>query len=167
MKDPSLLLSILLLLSVQGRSEDKQSIDSSESARTVTVAMTGEDATSAFYYFFYTPANGERIGKVRILWNGGAANPPAITDYYLDGNKVTIVERSATRADLPVLLRGEDSGLTTKKEMKIKSESAKTTLTGEQSVALGNLIDAMSMAGKATPVPAAKSDKRKDKPESK
>ena len=58
MKVPSLLLSILLLLSVQGRSEDKQSIDSSESARTVTVAMTGEDATSAFYYFFYTPANG-------------------------------------------------------------------------------------------------------------
>ena len=104
---------------------------------------------------------------MRILWNGGATNPPAITDYYLDGNKVTIVERSATRADLPVLLRGEDSGLTTKKEMKIKSESAKTTLTGEQSVALGNLIDAMSMAGKATPVPAAKSDKRKDKPESK
>jgi hypothetical protein len=167
MKVSSVLLSILLLLPGRGRCDENQWIDSSEAARQVSMAVTNGDATGSFYYFFYTPANGDRIRKVRILWNGGAQNPPTVTDYYLEGDSVTVIERSAARKDLPVLLRGEDSGLTTKKEMKFKSESAKITLTSEQSIALGNLIDAMSMARSAVPAPAANTGKPTEKPKSK
>ena len=65
----------------------------------------GEDATSTFYYFIQTGSP----CHVRILWNGGASNPPAITDYFLEGRFIRIVDRKTERKHLLDLVLGKDT----------------------------------------------------------
>ncbi len=67
-----------------------------------------EDATSSFYYFFYSPLHGDYIEKVRILWNGGASSRPFITDYIFESGKIRVVEMQANQADLGQLTQGLD-----------------------------------------------------------
>src|SRR6266540_4636326 len=116
----SVLTSFALLL-VANAGREPLPIDQANNRRTVTFATEGEDATSAFYYFFYSLPDEDEVSKVRMLWNGGSANKPTITDYYLAGTFIWIIERIADRRDLPLLLKGEDAPFQTVKERFIKT----------------------------------------------
>ena len=95
-------------------------IDQANNKRTVAFAVEGEDATSAFYYFYYS-LPGEDVAKVRMLWDGGAGNKPTMTDYYITATFILIIERSAERSDLPMLRKGKDAAFQTIKERLIKT----------------------------------------------
>lgn len=116
----SLLTSFALLFFAHAGVESLP-IDEPDNKRTVTFSIEEEDATSTFYYFFYSLPDADQVSKVRMLWNGGARNKPAITDYYLCGTFIWIVERSAERGDLPLLQRGEDASFHTIRERFIKT----------------------------------------------
>ena len=113
-------LSLFALLFVVNAGREPLPIDQGNHKRTVTFATEGEDATSAFYYFFYSLPDADEVSKVRMLWNGGGANKPTITDYYLAGTFIWIVERAAERRDLPLLLKGKDAPFQTVRERIIK-----------------------------------------------
>ena len=73
----------------------------------IRVAQMSEDATSTSYFFSYQIKGNQSVDKIRILWNGGAQNPPTTKDYYLNKeNKVSVVHRSYERKHLPLLLNG-------------------------------------------------------------
>ena len=95
-------------------------IDRENNKRTVAFAEEGEDATSAFYYFYYSLPR-EEVAKVRMLWNGGAGNKPTITDYYITAAFILIIERTAERRDLPLLLKGKDAAFETIRQRLIKT----------------------------------------------
>jgi hypothetical protein len=78
----------------------------SEPRDRVEFAELGEDATSSFYYFFYSDPADNSINRVRIVWNGGAQNDPTIMDFKIDGDNIGLVESSATRTQLASLLKG-------------------------------------------------------------
>ena len=121
--------------------------------------MLGEDATSTHYYFFYSLPGADTLAKVRLLWNGGAQNKPSITDYYLDGSSILIVERSADRDSLPKLLKGQDAPFQPVSERRIKSVADDTLigaaeagrLSKDERLALSNLIHALSLNRKPLP----------------
>ena len=148
---------LILLLPISIYAADIPEIDRPESKREVTFAVEGEDATSASYYFFYALRGDDRLAKVRVLWNGGAQNKPTITDYYLDGSSIVIVERSAERRDLPALEKGKDAAFETVKEHTIEGlgvDPASPEATGaskEERATLGNLISILSMTRKPVP----------------
>lgn len=134
-------------------------IDRTDSKREIAYAMIGEDASSANYYFFYSLPGADSVAKVRCLWNGGAQNKPAITDYYLEASSIFIVERSAERQHLPALLKGQDAPFEAVSEHRIQT-GAEDTLIGaaepgrlskEERNALRNLLHALSLRRKATP----------------
>ncbi len=109
------------LLSAATFGSEPLPIDEPNNKRKVTFAMEGEDATSTFYYFFYSlPADGN-VSKIRMLWNGGGNNKPSITDYYLCGSFIWIIERSAERRDLPLLAKGKDVPFQSIRERVIKT----------------------------------------------
>jgi len=116
----SILISFALLFVVNAWREPLP-IDQANNKRTVTFASEGEDATSTFYYFFYSLPYADEVSKVRMLWNGGGGNKPTITDYYLAGTFIWIIERAAERRDLPLLLKGEDAPFQTVRERIIKT----------------------------------------------
>lgn len=132
-------------------------IDEPNNKRQVTFASEGEDATSATYYFFYKLPDDDTLGKVRMLWNGGAQNKPSITDYYLDGTSVQVVERSAERSDLKTLVKGQDTPSQILKEYAVKFVSDDSRLaepsglTRQEHMVLGNLISALCMTRKPVP----------------
>ena len=95
-------------------------IDQENNKRAVAFAVEGEDATSASYYFYYN-LPGDEVAKVRMLWDGGATNKPTMTDYYITATFILIVERTAERADLPLLRKGKDAAFQTTKERLIKT----------------------------------------------
>ena len=148
---------LILLLPVSIYAADVRPIDQPESKREVTFTSEGEDATSASYYFFYRLRDDDRLAKVRVLWNGRAQNKPTITDYYLDGSSIFIVERSAERRDLPVLEKGKDAAFETVKEHTIKglggeaASSESTAACDDERNTLGNLISILSMTRKPVP----------------
>lgn len=130
-------------------------IDQPNNKRQVTCADgEGEDATSATYYFFYKLPDEDTLAKVRVLWNGGAQNKPSVTDYYLDGSSVGVVERSAERSGLPALLKGRDAPFQILKEYVVKfvsddsGLSEPSGLTKNEHLVLGSLISALSMTRK-------------------
>ncbi|PYK12000.1 MAG: hypothetical protein DME65_05465 [Verrucomicrobia bacterium] len=114
-------LTSVVLLFVVTAGREPLPIDQTNNRRTVTFATDGEDATSAFYYFFYSLPDADEVSKVRMLWNGGATNRPTITDYYLAGSFIWIIERTAERRDLPLLLKGKDARFQTVSERVIKT----------------------------------------------
>ncbi len=82
----------------------------------------GEDATSHHYYFY--KSNGESISHVRSVWNGGAQNPPLVTDYFIDGSTIQIRHSKGTREVVTELTKGQDAKLDLVNEYKIKGEHA-------------------------------------------
>lgn len=144
---------LILLLPLSIYAADPRPIDLPDSKREVTFAIEGEDATSASYYFFYRLPGDDRLAKVRMLWNGGAQNNPTITDYYLDGSSIFVVERSAERGDLPVLIKGKDAAFTTLREYAIKglgddSATLEPAACKEERTTLSNLVFILSMTRK-------------------
>lgn len=110
----------LALLSGANAGREPLPIDAPNNKRTVTFVSEGEDASSAFYYFFYSLPH-EDVSKVRVLWDGGSGNKPTITDYYLEGTFIWIIERSAERSGLPLLEKGKDAPFQIVRERIIKT----------------------------------------------
>jgi hypothetical protein len=150
----SWMLILFLFVATPIYAGELRPIDQPNNKRQVTFATEGEDATSAFYYFFYRLPEAEALTKVRMLWNGGAQNKPSITDYYLEGDAVQVVERSAERSDLPALLKGQDAPSQILKDYVVKfvSDDSRLTepsgLTRGEHMLLGNLISALAMTRK-------------------
>ena len=153
----TLILILFLFAPIPFYAGELRPIDQPKNKRQVTVASEGEDATSATYYFFYKLPDDDTLAKVRMLWNGGAQNKPTITDYYLDGSSVQVVERSAERSDLRVLLKSQDAPSQILKEYIIKFVSDDSRLdepsglTRKEHMVLGSLISALSMTRKPVP----------------
>lgn len=148
-----ILVLFVALLSFEARGAGLLPIDQLDRERVVTYATVGEDATSTHYYFFYSLPGADALAKVRLVWNGGAQNKPRITDYYLDGSSISVIERSAERLSLPALLKGKDAPFEVVRERHIKSVNEETLigsaqpghLSKDERLALSNLIDALSL----------------------
>ena len=155
----STILLSLVLLSGVALPASPLPIDQHDSKRKVTYAMLGEDATSTHYYFFYSLPEADSLAKVRLLWNGGAQNKPSITDYYLDGSSILIIERSAERQQLATLIKGHDVPFQVVSERRIKSVNEETLigsaepgrLSKQERIALSNLIHALSLNRRPIP----------------
>lgn len=113
----------------------------------VKFQVEGVDATSAFHYFFFS--NGEEIERVRSVWDGGAQNPPEVTDYVFEGGEIRISHQTGTREQIPKLIKGEEVELETKESYAIPFSSTEDMLvptdedgklTETQRVDLANLI---------------------------
>ncbi|OYV07015.1 MAG: hypothetical protein CFE26_03270 [Verrucomicrobiales bacterium VVV1] len=151
-------------------------------------AEVGEDATSSHYYFY--KSSGESISHVRSVWNGGAQNPPRVTDYFIDGSTILIRHSTGTRSDVAGLTAGREADLKIITEYKIRGEHAGAMLlppegdkqlTADQRRDLANLICLLAMerkpyktkeqqagAGQSATVPQSKPEGReKSQPESK
>ena len=114
-------------------------------------AEEGEDATSTHYYFY--ESNGDAIQRVRWVWNGGAQNPPTVTEYLLGSGKITVRHLVGKRDDVSALVAGRDAELTVKNEYSIDAESSAEMLIPEppakslsdvQRIDLKNLIDLLA-----------------------
>ncbi len=153
------LLLAIGFLPIAGTAAELLPIDQPDSKRRITYATVGEDATSTTYYFFYSIPGAGAVSKVRLLWNGGAQNRPTITDYYIDGSSILVVERSAERESLPKLVRGRDAPFQPIREYRFSvgredaplegAEAGK--LTREERLTLANLIHALSLQRKPLP----------------
>jgi hypothetical protein len=120
-------------------------------------AEEGEDATSTHYYFF--ESNGESVQRVRWVWNGGAQNPPTVTEYLLGSGKITIRHLVGKREDIPSLVAGLDAELEVKKEYSILAKSTAEMLlstppakelSDTRRIDLKNLIDLLAKERKPT-----------------
>lgn len=114
-------------------------------------AEEGEDATSTHYYFY--ESNGESIQRVRWVWNGGAQNPPTVTDYILGSGQITVHHLVGKREDVSKLILGRDADLELKKEYLITAKTTADMLTpappakslsDHQRIDLKNLIDLLA-----------------------
>ena len=81
----------------------------------------GEDATSTHYYFF--KSNGDSVEQVRWVWNGGAQNPPTVTDYFLRSGRITVRHLVGKREDITDLTLGREVDLEVKEEYSISAKS--------------------------------------------
>lgn len=115
-------------------------------------AEEGEDATSAHYYFFET--SGDAIRRVRWVWNGGAQNPPMVTDYLFGPGKITVRHMVGKRKDAAKLVAGRPADLEVKQEYSIPVGSTSGTLAPSslpkslskaQRNDLNNLIELLAM----------------------
>lgn len=113
-------------------------------------AEEGEDATSSHHYYFQS--NGEGIERVRWVWNGGAQNEPSITEYVIDGGKITVRTLTAKRSHLKALVAGKDAPMSTKTEYAITTadtskmllQTSGKALTPGQRTDLYNLISLLA-----------------------
>lgn len=109
-------------------------------------AEEGEDASSSNHYYYQS--NGESVERVRWVWNGGAGNEPSITDFVIEGDKITIRTLAAKRAHLKALVAGKDVPMTVRKEYSIMAadtskmllQTSGKSLAPEQRADLHNLI---------------------------
>lgn len=136
---------------------------SAENVQWTHFAEEGEDATSAFHYYYQS--NGESIQRVRMVWNGGAQNPPSVVDYLLDSGKIIIRHLTGTREMIPDLIAGKDVGLELQREYSISRGSPDDmllpsppdkTLTKEQRHDLGILIGLLAKDRKTIPAMESK-----------
>jgi hypothetical protein len=114
-------------------------------------AEEGEDATSTHYYFY--ESNGDSIQRVRWVWNGGAQNPPTVTEYFLGSGKITVRHLGGRRDDVAALVVGQDAELELKEEYSLAAESTANmlipaqparSLSDTQRIDLKNLIDLLA-----------------------
>ena len=114
-------------------------------------AEEGEDATSTHYYFY--ESNGDSIQRVRWVWNGGAQNPPTVTEYLLGSGKITVRHLVGKRDDVAALVVGQDAELEVKREYSLAAESTANmlipdqpakSLSDTQRIDLKNLIDLLA-----------------------
>ena len=127
------------------------SISCAEEINWTYQAEESEDATSTHYYLY--ASGGETITQVRWIWNGGAHNPPEVTDYILDGGNITFRHSTGQRRDLVELLNGKNVKLDVKTEYLIQLRDdahmlvppkSHETLTKEHRVDLANLISLLA-----------------------
>lgn len=114
-------------------------------------AEVGEDATSTHYYFY--ESDGDSIQRVRWVWDGGAQNPPTVTDFLLGAEKIVIRHLVAKRDDLAKLVIGGDTEFELKREYSISAKSTAEmlvpaspakSLSDAQRIDLKNLIDLLA-----------------------
>ncbi len=114
-------------------------------------AEEGEDPTSAHYYFY--ESNGDSIQRVRWVWNGGAQNPPTVTEYFLGSGEITVRHLVGKRADVATLVAGREAELTLKNAYSLAAKSSAEMLIPEppaqslsevQRIDLKNLIDLLA-----------------------
>ena len=119
-------------------------------------AEEGEDATSTHYYFY--ESTGESIQRVRWVWNGGAQNPPTVTEYLLGSGKIVIRHLVGKRDDIATLVTGGEAELELKQEYSIAAESTAgmlvpappaQALSDSQRIDLKNLIDLLAKERKS------------------
>jgi hypothetical protein len=106
-----------------------------------------EDATSTHYYLF--KSNGHSIDRVRVIWNGGAQNPPSVTDYLLEDGDIKTRRYVGKREALAAIFAGKDESLEIKNGYVLighllRPSRPSTTLTDEQRTDLSNLIDLLA-----------------------
>ena len=115
------------------------------------VAREGEDATSTHYYFYQS--NGERVERIRWVWNGGAQNAPTVTEYILDSGKITIRKLVGKRDSVGALIAGKEASMELKEEYSITAKDSSQmlippppdkSLTDKQRTDLMNLIDLLA-----------------------
>jgi hypothetical protein len=87
----------------------------------------GEDATSTFYHFYLS--NGDSVTRVRSVWNGGAQNPPTVTEFIFVSGGIRIIHSVGTRAVVDDLVRGKDrDGLVVERDYVIRNFSSEVIL---------------------------------------
>lgn len=111
----------------------------------------GEDATTTHDYFY--ESNGETIQRVRWVWNGGAQNPPTVTEYIMGSGKISVRRLTGKRADIPGLVTEKDAELELTEEYSLSAYSTDDmlvpappakSLTKAQRIDLKNLIDLLA-----------------------
>jgi hypothetical protein len=134
-------ITILLSFAIPALAEHKWTYQAEE----------GEDATSTHYYFY--ESNGDSIQRVRWVWNGGAQNPPTVTEYLLGSGEIVIRHLVGKRDDVANLVMGGDVELELKQEYSIMAKSTAemlipaspaTSLSDTQRIDLKNLIDLLA-----------------------
>ena len=94
---------------------------------------------------------------VRSVWNGGAQNPPEVTDYILEGGNIVVRHSKGKRSAVEDLIAGREAKLELLKEYVIKSEHSEAmllgtapdkNLTASQRLDLSNLIRLLAMERK-------------------
>ena len=86
----------------------------------------GEDATSTSYYFYQS--NGDSVERVWSVWNGGAQNPPEVTDYKFEGGGIRIRHLKGTREKVRDLVNGRECKLEVVSEYVLKNGSSDAIL---------------------------------------
>ena len=141
MKTLTIVIAILISFAVPAFAEHKWTYQAKE----------GEDATSTHYYFY--ESNGDSIQRVRWVWNGGAQNPPTVTEYLLGSGKIIIRHLVGKRDDVANLVIGGDVELELKQEYSIAAKSTAEmllpalpakSLSDTQRIDLKNLIDLLA-----------------------
>ena len=115
-------------------------------------AQMGEDASSFTNYFY--KSDGESIVHVRSVWNGGAQNPPEVTDYFIVGSDIRVRHSKGTREVVDDLLAGRETKLEVVKEYVIEGKHSEAMLippapdkhlTADQRFDLADLISLLSL----------------------
>jgi hypothetical protein len=112
----------LLLLAIVFTSSPSSAKDIAWTHSTVE----GEDASSAHYYFYRS--DGPTFSRVRWVWNGGAQNAPTVTDYLMEGNQLTVLQRTGSRKEIPKLIAGREAKLDLKQKFTLLIEGRDETL---------------------------------------
>ena len=86
-------------------------------------AEEGEDATSHSYCFYQS--NGESVERVRSVWNGGAQNPPTVTEYIFESGGIRIRHLKGNRAQVDDLVKGRECKLEMERDYIIKNSSSR------------------------------------------
>lgn len=111
----------------------------------------GEDATSSFYYFYQS--NGYMVERVWSVWNGGAQNPPEVTDYKFETGGIRIRHLKGTREQRHDLVNGRECNTEVVSEYVLKNGSSDAILvpadsdkplSDSQRSDLSNLIDLLA-----------------------
>ena len=104
---------LIALLSIHSQAQSvsiEKDFEREKGRLSVVRYVTGEDASSGFYYFVYK--SGSRVRKIRMVWNGGATDDPSAQDFYFkDGSPVLYVELSGKRGQLAAVIRGRNTSL--------------------------------------------------------
>ncbi len=86
----------------------------------------GEDATSTFYYFYQS--NGDSVERVWSVSNGGAQNPPTVTDYKFESGAIRIRHLKGTREQVHDLVNGREGKVEVVNEYVLKNGSSDAIL---------------------------------------
>lgn len=132
MKALTTCISVLICVSLTAFAEPKWSHQDEE----------GEDATSTHYYFY--ESDGNSIQRIRWVWNGGAQNPPEVTDYLFESGKITVRHLVGTRDDVKALVDGRDADLKVEKEYSLSTKSSESMFlptTGDKSLSVSQRVD--------------------------
>lgn len=89
-------------------------------------AGEGEDATSAFYYYYQS--DGDAVERVRSVWNGGAQNPPTVTEYIFESGGIRVRHLKGSREQVDDLVNGKECKVEVVREYFIKNANSNEIL---------------------------------------